>query len=363
MADEHKLNRRQFIGAAGAAAGAAALSSLGPLAPAALAAGRLIPDGRLGTILFTQRDAISRDPTTSDLPSGFREVLEFLAGIGFKQIEFAGYRQHANAEGGANLENVAGATLLRQWLDDNELVANGNHGFIPGSWPLTQADIDRFKSVLELANILGMAHLGTDNDPTGSAFKADWDVAAEKWNALGAIAAAEGIKLYTHNHDAAYNFLLDSPPLDDLGRPTRSSGIRRLEYFFGISDPKLVWFELDIFWAHVAQHRWISYTAPDGSTVFDTFDPTATVVARTHRFPLFHAKDGVRTTDPPGVGQGYTMVPFGTGDIDFASFFSTIGQKGYHHPNYEQDNAPAWPDRGSLGASEISVANMRALTG
>ena len=51
--------------------------------------------------------------------------------MGYRQVEFAGYNQHANAEGGASLESVAGATLLRAWLDDNGLKAQGNHGFIP----------------------------------------------------------------------------------------------------------------------------------------------------------------------------------------------------------------------------------------
>jgi hypothetical protein len=237
MADERKLNRRQFIGAAGAAAGAAALSSLGPLAPAALAGERLIPDGRLGTILFTQRDAISRDPTTSDLPSGFREVLEFLAGIGFKQIEFAGYRQHANAEGGANLENVAGATLLRQWLDDNELVANGNHGFIPGSWPLTQADLDRSRAC--------------SSSPTSWAWPT-WAPAATRPAAptrpIGMSRPRSGAPSGRSPRPRASSCTptTTTPPTTSCstaprwttsaGRPARR-GIRRLEYFFGISDP------------------------------------------------------------------------------------------------------------------------------
>ena len=68
--------------------------------------------------------------------------------------------------------------------------------------------------------------MGTGGDPTGSSYRADWDVAADKWNALGEIARREGVKLYTHNHDRAYGFLLDGGPLDDQGRPTRSSGIR-----------------------------------------------------------------------------------------------------------------------------------------
>ena len=66
-----------------------------------------------------------------------------------------------------------------------------------------------------------MGHIGTGNDPTGSAFVADWEAAAERWNFFGERATSHGLKLYTHNHDVAYSFLLDSGPLDALGRPTR----------------------------------------------------------------------------------------------------------------------------------------------
>ncbi|CAM5391350.1 Xylose isomerase-like TIM barrel domain-containing protein OS=Streptomyces fumanus OX=67302 GN=GCM10018772_58540 PE=4 SV=1 [Streptomyces fumanus] len=214
----------------------------------------LVPADKRGIILYTVRDATARDPLASDLPSGFREVFKQLARHGYRQVEFAGYNQHANAPGGASLESVAGAKLLRSWLDEYGLRAQGNHGFIPSSWPLTSADLDTFKKHLEIANILGMAHMGTGGDPTGSSYRADWDVAADKWNALGEIARREGIKLYTHNHDAAYGFLLDGGPLDAQGRPTRSSGIRKLEYFLKVTDPRLVWLEMDIFWAHVAQY-------------------------------------------------------------------------------------------------------------
>ncbi|MFI7611902.1 sugar phosphate isomerase/epimerase family protein [Nonomuraea terrae] len=359
------LSRRRLFAATTGIAAAAALPFTGALAGAAHAAspggGRgdvLVPPGKRGIILYTVRDAISRDPLSTSVPSGFRRVLEALADMGYRQVEFAGYRQHANAEGGADLETVEGARLLRGWLDDNGLRAEGNHGFIPGSWPLTAADLDRFKRTLEIANILGLGHVGTGNDPTNSAYKADWDVAAEKWNTLGAIATEAGLKLYTHNHDAAYAFLLDSGPLDAQGRPTRSSGVRRLEYFFGISDPAVVHFEMDIFWAHVAQFRHRTYTAPDGSAQNDVFDPLATVLAREKRFPLFHAKDG---TSNPAVTNGYDMVPFGTGDIDYHGFFAALRAKGFHNPMYEQDNAPGSDPAQSLRHSELSYRNMAAL--
>jgi sugar phosphate isomerase/epimerase len=294
------LDRRRFLSTCTAvAAGAIAAPVLGAApvhaaaaAPAAEPTGTghaLVPADRRGIILYTVRDAIGRDPLSTPLPSGFRAVFEQLARFGYRQVEFAGYGQHANAPGGASLESVAGAKLLRGWLDEFGLRAPGNHGFIPPSWPLTTADLDTFKKHLEIAGILGMAHMGTGGDPTSSAVKADWDVAAEKWNTLGEIARRAGIKLYTHNHDSAYDFLLDRGPLDAQGRPTRSSGIRKLEYFLTVTDPQLVWLEMDVFWAHVAQYKFRTYTAHDGSTQTRIFDPAGLVERYDKRYPLFHA--------------------------------------------------------------------------
>ncbi|MEU1303627.1 sugar phosphate isomerase/epimerase family protein [Streptomyces shenzhenensis] len=364
------VGRRGFLSTCTAvAAGAVALPVFGaapvqaaPAAPASGKGGRgqlLVPADRRGIILYTVRDATGRDPLSTSLPSGFRAVFEQLARFGYRQVEFAGYGQHANAPGGASLESVQGARLLRRWLNEFGLRAQGNHGFIPGSWPLTTADLDTFKKHLEIANILGMDHMGTGGDPTGSAYKADWDVAADKWNALGEIARRAGIKLYTHNHDSAYGFLLDSGPLDAQGRPTRSSGIRKLEYFLSVTDPKLVWLEMDIFWAHVAQYKFRSYTAPDGSTREQIFDPAGLVACHNKRYPLFHAKDGVVNTTN---GQGYDMVPFGTGVIDYTTFFSRVGQRNYHNPMVEQDNAPSSTDPAqSLTYARTGYRNLAAL--
>ncbi|MEU6094981.1 sugar phosphate isomerase/epimerase family protein [Streptomyces sp. NPDC047079] len=319
----------------------------------------LVPADKRGIILYTVRDAIGRDPLSISLPSGFRAVFEQLAQFGYRQVEFAGYGQHANSPGGANLESVQGARQLRGWLDEFGLRAQGNHGFIPSSWPLNTADVDTFKKHLEIANILGMDHMGTGGDPTGSSYQADWDVAADKWHALGEIARRSGIKLYTHNHDAAYGFLLDRGPLDAQGRPTRSSGIRKLEYFLSITDPELIWLEMDIYWAHVAQYKFRSYTASDGSTQEKIFDPAGLVARHGKRYPLFHAKDGVVNTTN---GQGYDMVPFGTGVIDYTTFFSRVGGRNYHNPMVEQDNAPSSTDPAqSMAHARIGYRNLAAL--
>jgi sugar phosphate isomerase/epimerase len=358
------LNRRQFLAATTgmAAAAAAAIPLAGPAAaaPVAQAAnGVVVPPGKRGIILYTVRDAISRDPATTPYASGFKAVFEELGRIGYAQVEFAGYNQSANAPGG-NVNNVAGAHLLRTWLDDNGLEAEGNHGQIPST--ITDTTLASFDAACEVANILGMAHIGTGGDPTGSAYLADWQAAADRWNVLGARAASHGLKLYTHNHDIAYSFLLDSGPLDALGRPTRSSGVRRLEWFLANTDPSVVFLEMDIFWAHVAKFKHTAYTAADGSQVTSVFDPLGVVQQQPIRFPLFHAKDGDAR---PDLANGYEMVPFGEGDIDYRTFLSQAGAKGYHNPMYEQDTAPGGPtDPGrSLRYAQLSYDNMAALRG
>ena len=359
------LTRRQLLAATTGMAAAAAVGLAGGHTHAHASPGNgngvLVPPGKRGIILYTVRDAIGRNPLTNPgLPSGFKQVLEELARQGYKQIEFAGYNQNANSEGG-NLNNVAGAQLLRTWLDDNGLEAEGNHGSIPGT--ITDATLAQFDAACEIANILGFGHIGTGSDPTGSAYLADWQAAADRWNILGERAASHGLKLYTHNHDVAYSFLLDSGPLDALGRPTRSSGIRRLEWFLQNTDPNYVYLEMDIFWAHVAQYKHRVYTAPDGSAVEDIFDPAAVVAAQTTRFPLFHAKDGAINTS---TANGYDMVAFGQGDIDYTTFFQRIGAKGYHNSMYEQDNAAQWPTPSgdaSLRNSATSYSGMAALRG
>ncbi|WP_282700482.1 sugar phosphate isomerase/epimerase family protein [Streptomyces sp. CC219B] len=364
------INRRRFLSTCTAVTAGAIAAPVVGAAPAlaqdgveAAGADRgrsaLVPPHKRGIILYTVRDAIARDPLASDLPSGFREVFRQLARFGYRQVEFAGYGQHANAPGGGDLGTVKGAKLMRSWLDEYGLRAQGSHGFIPPSWPLTRADLDTFKRFLEIANILGMDHMGTGGDPTNSPYRADWDIAAEKWNTMGAIARCEGVKLYTHNHDSAYDFLLDGGPLDDQGRPTRSSGIRKLEYFLRVTDRRNVYLELDVFWAHVAQYKFHTYTAHDGAQRERVFDPAALVVRNTKRFPLFHAKDGVVN---PESGLGYDMVPFGTGDIDYRKFFTRVGAKNYHNPMVEQDNAPSTTAPGqSLEFARIGYKNLAAL--
>jgi sugar phosphate isomerase/epimerase len=420
------LSRRSFLGVTAGAAAVAATANLGPTSAFAVtglksANGRLIPDGKVGTILFTQRDTRNRlsiaasnamgvsptmgylggpdfpeDPTDLGplvpIPGGWYETFEFLAKVGFKQVEFAGYTQNPNNVGGSanygpsdeeRANYLAYAHTLRSFLDEFGLEAIGNHGFIPNTWPgpnspgggMSDGDYLRYQTELEFASVLGMPYMGTGGDPTSAGNRniEPWTLAGEKWEALNRLSLEWGVHLYPHNHSPAYSFLQDGPMVEVTedrltGEPIPptmvrgESGKRLMQHYLDITDPDLCVAEIDIFWAHVAQHQHRWRYDWEGNRVEDIFDPLEQVAKQTQRYALYHAKDGDRTTQPPGVGNGYDMVPFGDerSDIDYMTFFKNEGARGYHNPNYEQDNAPGGssdPGR-SLRFSHISAHNM-----
>ncbi len=430
------LSRRQLLTYGAGAAAAAALTPLGPAnvfapAKAHAAGGRLIPGGKVGTITFTQRDVPSRvgiaasaalgvpptlgfiggpdfpeDPTDLGplvpLPGGWRELLDFLANCGFKQIEFAGYGQNAANPGGAapnpapggvttpesRAAYVAYARTLRGFLDEFGLAAIGNHGFIPNTWPgpnspgggMSTQDYNRLQAELEFAATLGMPYMGTGGDPTSANNRniEPWTVSGEKWEALNTLSLQWGIHMYTHNHSPAYHFLQDGPmvtvtedrvtgapipPIEVRGE----SGKRLMQHYLDVTDPDLCVIEMDVYWAHVAQHQWRWRYDWEGNRAEDIFDPAAQVARQPQRYHLFHAKDGDATGEPPGVGNGYTFIPFGDprSDIAYGTFYQTIGARGHYNSNYEQDNAPGGSaDPGqSLRFAKISAHNMLGLRG
>ncbi|MBF9131741.1 sugar phosphate isomerase/epimerase [Plantactinospora sp. S1510] len=353
-AARRQLTRRSILAASAGAA--AALSAVGAnvlrtekpaIAHGQLRAEPLIPARNRGIILYSVRDRISAAPDDSGVPYGFERVLARIAELGYQEVEFAGYTQSTEILG----RQITPAEI-RKILDDNGLVANGTHASIN---PAT------FEQQMDIAETLGMKHIGTGSDPTNSSYTSDWDAAADVWNELGRQARRRGLRLYTHNHDAAYSFLLDAGPLDANGKPTRSSGTRRLEYFFRKTDPRYVFFELDIYWAYVARFKHQKYVDRYDRERTDLFDPVLNVVAQSKRFPLFHAKDGNRNS---ALANGYEMTPLGEGDINFQQFFQTIGDADFRHANWEQDTAPggaANPGQ-SLDFAAISYTNMSELT-
>ena len=287
------------------AAGEAEAAMVGPVAK-----GSLLPPERIGLQLYSVREAVA------DL--GFAKVFETLAEIGFKQVEFAGYTQGSSPE--ITLQE------LRALLDANGLVGAGSH--------VSPSDDASMEKILDDAQVLGIPRVGLSLlTPAGPPTTSGWKAAAERYNHYGEIAARRGFGFYLHNHFQEW--------LPTADNPNR----RGMDVLFEETDPRLVDFQIDIFWAHVGRAQ-----------SNDRFDPLKDyVIPNLHRIVHFHVKDGrPRENEMTDVGEG---------EIDFQSFFDTVfaqatDQRDRHVYLWERDNAAEHP-RGPLAAARSSFVNMR----
>jgi sugar phosphate isomerase/epimerase len=321
MSVESSISRRRFIGAG---AGVAAAAAAGPLvlaqrstaAEPAEGCPPEIPPGllkkeRIGIQLYTVRDQVSS--------LGFQKVFETLAWQGYKEIEFAGYTQG----------NVGPITPqeIRQLLDDNGLDGVASH---------VGLNTSNIQAQLDIAQILGLEYIGIASSSASAPSLSAWQAVADNYNTLGAAAKERGIKFYFHNHNSEFGFIYDSP------------GTRIYDVLLAETDPELVFFEMDIFWAYVGQYQY-------GRAPLPTFEPLDYVTAQPERFPLFHVKDGKRNQLSQ---NGYDMVDVGQGHIDFKSFFCALPDLENRHFLMEHDGASGGT-KGSLGSAHASFLWMR----
>lgn len=143
---------------------------------------------------------------------------------------------------------------------------------------------------------------------------------AEALNRFGAASRDRGIRAGYHNHE--FEFL----PLE--------GGISGFDLLLAETDPALVDFELDLFWA-----------VKGGS------DPLTLFQQHPGRFPLCHVKDMA------DIGGEQRMVAVGQGEIDFARIFGQGEQAGLRHFFVEHDNPPD-----SLASLRTSIEHLRQLT-
>ncbi|MGW5336141.1 sugar phosphate isomerase/epimerase family protein [Streptomyces bauhiniae] len=329
----HRLTRRGMLGVA---AGATAAALLGPTGPASAATtapaptigrGRpVLPPGRLGIQLYSLRDKVGT--------LGFAPVFAELEKYGYDEIEFAGYTQ--GSAGPITLPR------LRRLAREHGLTPIGSHVGYYADDPNAYTFAQNLEKVLDDAQALGLKHIGTASGPFryGSTVDA-WKRAAEEFNTYGAAARARGMKFYQHNHSDEFAFATDNPK------------VRLYDVLLAQTDPDLVYLEMDIYWAYAGQFRFSQ--RPDGTPA--PFDPLDYVLARPHRYPLFHVKDGV--SDPTNE-FGYRMTDVGDGDIDYQRFISTVthlrGQRLAHHWQTEHDSPPD-----SLSFARRSSAYLHSL--
>ncbi len=319
---DQPMNRKRFL-AGGAGLTAASLLPGRAVAPAAAAAtaslGGLLPPERIGLQLYSVADQVSS--------IGFAKVLEELAQIGYKLVEFAGY------------EDSTGLTVqqLRKLLDDNGLKAIGSHVSPNGD--------ESMKQILADAAVLGIPNVGISLPlPSQGPTAAGWKALSQEYNRYGEMAAKEGVGFYLHNHFHEW-----FPTPDD---PTK----RGEDVLLAETDPRYVFFEMDIYWAHVGQSQ-------SGSIL--AFDPLMDyAIPHKDRYKLFHVKDGRKNSITQDYNDAFTNITdAGQGSIDFRTFFETLfatapGEVERHHYLWERDNASDHP-RGSMASARASFTYIR----
>jgi sugar phosphate isomerase/epimerase len=217
----HLLGRRGFLRTA--AAGAVAAGATGWLAADAVAAGarsggsghHRVPPGRISIQLYTLRNQLAID---------FEGTLAALAAIGYRRVETAGFVGRTVTEFKAALDAVG-------------IWASSNHVGIPqpfdaAAWSTSLANAQILESRYVVHPAFGI------NFGTGVVVRdrATWAAFARDLNEAGRMARDAGLRLGYHNHNWEFFRLTDDP--------SRTA----FDVLIEETDPRLVHFELDLFW-------------------------------------------------------------------------------------------------------------------
>jgi sugar phosphate isomerase/epimerase len=228
----------------------------------------------IGVQLYTVRAAMEAD---------FEGTLRSLAGMGYREVEFAGLFGHDPAQ-------------VRSLLAELGLSAVGSHV----DWTRFRDDAD---DAIEETLALGAQYLVFPWTPESERRSlTQWHGWATRLNEVAAASSDRGLPVAYHNHDFEFTPIDGTLPYDVL---------------LAELDPTRVSFELDLYW--------LAKAGGEASALFERSPG---------RFPLAHVKD-LRSSDQ-------AIVDVGQGDLDFAAVFAQAAQSGMQHFIVEHDQ-PADP--------------------
>lgn len=244
-------------------------------------------DRLIGVQLYTVRNEIFKDP---------KATLAKIASIGYKSVETFGY--------GNGKWYGLNAQAFGEELKKNGLVSPSGHTS-PGSMFLKEGWESGWQKTVEDAKAIGQEYVVIPylEEPHRKSLD-NFRKIAQGLNKAAETAKAAGLKLAYHNHDFEFD------PLEG------SSGF---EILLTETDPKLVNFELDLYWVSKA-----------GKKPLELFKQHA------GRFPMWHVKDMDNTEK-----KFFTEV--GNGTINFKEIFSKARQSGMKYFFVEQDVCPGSP--------------------
>ncbi|MEO7458195.1 MAG: TIM barrel protein, partial [Gemmatimonadaceae bacterium] len=196
-------SRRDFLATLGAALGATSLAGCARNLQAASTRRSL---ERVGIQLYTVRSVLAKD---------FEGTIATIAGIGYKEVEFANYFGRTPAQ-------------VRAVLQANGLTSPATHIEFPKDEDAWQRTLDNAKEIGHEWVVIPWLDAAMRKTPD------DWKRVADRYNRLGMLARTAGLRFAYHNH--AF----------ELARfPDGSTG---LDTLLARTDRELVDFEMDIYW-------------------------------------------------------------------------------------------------------------------
>lgn len=278
------LSRRGLL-----AGGAAALSMTALAACGRSGTSAKVATTPIGIQLYTVRAEMEKD---------FAGTLKRIAAIGYQEVEFHNYFDHSPADvrqllADLGLKSPSVHMNAREMRDNPdpliEQAKEVGHEFALIAWtmPEDRETLDQYKGWADVCN----------------------DVAERCKNA--------GLRFAYHNHNFEFE------PID---------GVLPYDILMQNTDPSLVGFELDFYWAKAA-----------GQNISDVLSKAP------ERFPLCHIKD----MDPSGA-----MADVGAGIIDFTDILASKVASGIEHYYVERDDATA-----PFESAAISHAALETIMG
>lgn len=257
------MDRRTFLAAT------AALAAAPAFAKTAARGGKPI-----GLQLYTLRTLFQADPV---------KTLEQVARVGYREIEYGG--------GGYDAMDHA---MLRRTTDRLGLKAPSAH--IP-----YDSLANRFDQSVKMAKTLGANTVVMPFIDQKMRTEEGWREVVATMNRIAPKLHAEGFTFAYHNHDFEFT--------------TQIAGGNLYDRLVKETDPALVKFEIDLYWAVKAGQ-----------------DPKALIRRLAGRVHAYHVKD----MKPDG-----SMTSVGAGQIDFADIFRLNSVAGVKHFFVENDECPA----------------------
>ena len=256
---------------------------------------------KIGLQLYTLRNEMAKDP---------KDTLAKVASQGYKTVETFGYNDR-------KWFGLTAAELLAT-LKAHGLTTPSGHTY-PASMFLQSGWEDKWKTAVEDAKSVGQEYIVIPWLEEQYRKSADnFKKIATSLNKAGEVCKKLGMKLAYHNHDFEF------APVE---------GQTGFDIYLKETDPKLVSFELDIYWATKAGK-----------------DPIALFQKYPGRFAMWHVKDMDNTPK-----KFFTEV--GNGIIDYKKIFNYAKLSGMKYFFVEQDVCPGPP----LESTAKSVAYLQKI--